>query len=325
MSNQRTSSGLIKPERLHLGDTVGIIAPASPSPRPDALERSAAALTNLGFKPKFATNAHKRLGFLAGTDEERAADLMSLFTDPEVKAIISLRGGYGTARLMPLLDYEVIRQNPKILAGYSDITTLHCALNVKANLVSFHAPMLDAALANPDVPAFTLQSFLKTVMEPLPAGPISAGGGPKTSVTIRGGRASGELMGGNLSVLVTTLGTPYQPSFVGKILFLEDVDEAPYRIDRMLTHLHNAGVFQQVAGVAVGVHSRCHDPKADEAKEYRQTLEDVLTDRLAWLAVPVVRELPFGHVALNATLPVGIQATLDGDAGELVITEAAVV
>jgi muramoyltetrapeptide carboxypeptidase len=319
-----TFSGLIKPERLRLGDTVGIIAPASASSRLDAAERSAAALEKLGFKPRLAAHLRQRLGFLAGTDEERAADVMSLFADPEVKAIICLRGGYGSARLLPLLDFAVIRQNPKILVGYSDITSLHCALNGKANLVSFHAPMLDAALANPDLPAFTLQSLLKTVMEPVPAGPLGAGCEPKSAVTLRGGRASGELIGGNLSVLVTTLGTPWQPSFAGKILFIEDVDEAPYRYDRMLTHLLNAGVLQQVAGVAVGFNSQCHDPKAAEAKEYRQTLEDVLADRLGRLTVPVVRDLPFGHVALNATLPVGIQATLEGDAAELVITEAAV-
>jgi muramoyltetrapeptide carboxypeptidase len=315
---------LTKPARLRKGDTVGIIAPASPSPHADALERSAAALVKLGFKPKLAANVRARMGFLAGTDEARAADLMSLFADPEVRAIICLRGGYGCGRLLSLLDFEVIRRNPKIFAGYSDITSLHCALQVKANLVSFHAPMLDAALAHPELPAFTLQSLLKTIMEPAPAGPLSAGAEPKTAVTLRGGRASGLLIGGNLSVLVTTLGTPWQPSFAGRIVFLEDVDEKPYGYDRMLTHLGNAGVFQQVAGVAVGVNSNCLDPKAAEAKEYRQTVNDVLAERLGRLNVPVVRDLPFGHVPVNATLPIGIHATLDGDAAELIINEAAV-
>ena len=315
---------IIKPARLVPGDTVGIIAPASPSPHADALERSMAALEKLGFKPKLAANVRARRGFLAGTDAERAADVMGLFTDPEVKAIICLRGGYGVARILPLLDYDVIRRHPKILVGYSDITSLHCALQVKAGLVTFHAPMLDAALAKPGLPEFTWQSLRKTIMEPAPAGPLSAGCETKTAFPLRGGTASGPLIGGNLSVLVTTLGTPYQPSFAGKILFLEDVDEAPYRYDRMLTHLDNAGVFAQVAGVAVGVNADCTDPKAESAKEYRQSLADVLAERLGRLRVPVVLELPFGHVPVNATLPVGIQATLDGDAGELVITEAAV-
>jgi len=309
MSSPTISTGPTKPERLRFGDTVGIVAPASAPAKLDSADRSAATLAQWGFKPKLAANVRQRLGFLAGSDEERAADLMAMFADPEVKAIICLRGGYGSARILSLLDFDVIRRNPKILVGYSDITALHCALRVKANLVSFHAPMLDSALAS---------------LEPAPAGPLSAGAGSKTAVTIRSGRATGELIGGNLSVLVTTLGTPYQPDFAGKILFLEDVDEAPYRYDRMLTHLHNAGVLHQVAGVAVGVNSKCDDLKAAEANEYRQTLTDVLTERLGRLAVPVVRELPFGHVARNATLPVGVPATLDGDAGELVIEEAAV-
>lgn len=315
----------VKPQRLCPGDTVGVIAPASPSASLDAAERSAAGLERLGFKPRLSTHLRARHGYLAGSDEARAADLTAMFVDPEVKAIICLRGGYGTARILPRLDYDLIRRTPKIFVGYSDITSLHCALQVKANLVSFHAPMLDSAISKADVPPFTLQSLLKTIMEPEPAGPLSAGCEPKTAVTLRGGKASGPLIGGNLSVLVTTLGTPYQPEFKGRILFLEDVDEAPYRYDRMLTHLLNAGIFDQVAGVAVGVNSDCVDPKAKDAKEYRQTLNDVLTERLGALNVPVVLELPFGHVAVNATLPVGIGATLDGDLGELIITESAVI
>jgi muramoyltetrapeptide carboxypeptidase len=324
MSTENSSLRPIKPERLRKGDTVGIVAPASASSRADAFERSTAALEKLGFQPKLAANVRQRLGFLAGPDEARAADIMNMFADPEVKAIICLRGGYGSARILPLLDFEVIRRNPKILAGYSDITSLHCALSVKAGLVSFHAPMLDSALASHDLPAFTLQSLFKTIMEPEPAGPLSLGSGGKTAVTLRGGKAGGELIGGNLSVLVTTLGTPYQPTFAGKILFLEDVDEAPYRYDRLLTHLLNSGALRDVAGVAVGMNSNCVDPKADQGGDYRQTLNDVLAERLGGLAVPVVRDLPFGHVPVNGTLPVGVNAILDGDAGELVIIEAAV-
>jgi len=315
---------LIKPERLRLGDTIGIIAPASAAASQEGYARSAAALERLGFRSKFSTHARRQFGFLAGTDAERAADFMSLFADDEVKAIICLRGGYGSARILPLLDFDVIRRYPKIFIGYSDITSLHCALRVKAGLVSFHGPMLLGALEHPEIPPFTLQSLRKAIMEPAPAGPISAGLAVKTVVTIHGGRASGELIGGNLSVLVTTLGTPYQPSFAGRILFLEDIDEKPYRCDRMLTHLLNAGLLSQVAGVAVGMATNCFDPKAALGTAYRQMVEDVLAERLGGLGVPVVRNLPFGHVPLNATLPVGVRAMLDADAGELVIEEAAV-
>ena len=161
-------------------------------------------------------------------------------------------------------------------------------------------------------------------MQATAPGSIRQGYKKKTISILRRGTASGALLGGNLSLLCTTVGTPFQPSFKNKILFLEDLDEVPYRFDRMLTHLLNAGLLQQVAGVAVGVNANCYEPKAKRAKEYRQTVEDVLRERLLPLKVPVVTGLPFGHIPLNATLPIGIRATLDGMKGDLVIIESAV-
>ena len=161
-------------------------------------------------------------------------------------------------------------------------------------------------------------------MQPVAAGSICDGYDGKTVCVLNRGKVSGELIGGNLTLLITLIGTAYQPSFRNKILFLEDVDEKPYRFDRDLTHLLNAGLLQQVAGVAVGLCENCHDPKAKTAKEYRQTLEDVLNDRLGPLKVPVVTGLPFGHAPHNATLPVGGRATLDAERGDLVITAPAV-
>jgi muramoyltetrapeptide carboxypeptidase len=262
---------------------------------------------------------------------------MKMFLDRKVNAIVCVRGGYGTARLLPLLDYGKIRANAKIFIGYSDITSLHCAFLVKANLISFHGPMLNSDFIKDDLPQFTLQSFLCTLMEPQPAGSVKRGlsvesrgeklrqpvKGPEISI-LRSGKASGQLIGGNLSLICTTLATPYQPSFKNKILFLEDLDEVPFRFDRMLTHLLNAGLLQQVAGVAIGTNKACIDPKAKGCKEYRQTMEDVFKERLAPLKVPVVLGLPFGHVPMNATLPVGVKATLDGIKGDLVIEEPAV-
>ena len=151
---------------------MGIIAPASAPPDPKAIDHSVDALQRLGFKPKLAANVRRRWGFLAGSDRERAADLMKMFTDPKVKAIVCLRGGYGTARLLPLLDYGRIRSNPKLFIGYSDITSLHCAFLVKANLISFHGPMLNSDLIKDDLPQFTLDSFLRTLMVPKPAGSV---------------------------------------------------------------------------------------------------------------------------------------------------------
>jgi muramoyltetrapeptide carboxypeptidase len=311
------------PERLRPGDTVGLIAPASAPADPDVIDRSAALLEQMGFTVQPGRHVRKRWGFLAGKDEERAGDLMRMFADRRVRGIFCVRGGYGAARLLPRLDYAAIARHPKALIGYSDITSLHCALLKKSNLLSFHSPMMASDLLRKDCPQFSLDSLWQTITQPVAPGSICDGYRKKTVSVIRRGKVSGELIGGNLSVLCTLIGTPYQPVFRGKILFLEEVDEKPYRIDGWLTHLANSGVLRQVAGVAVGVCQRCVDPKA-RGKEYRQTVEDVLLERLGPLKVPVVIGLPFGHVPHNATLPVGGRVTLDGDEGDLIVTQAVV-
>lgn len=329
---------LIAPPRLNPGATLGIVAPASAPPEPKNVDRAIAVLEKLGYKTKLAPNVHKRWGFLAGTDRERAGDLMRSFTDKKVDAILCVRGGYGTARLLPLLDYQIIRAHPKIFVGYSDITSLHCAFLTQAGLISFHGPMLNSDFALKKLPVFTVQSFLRTLGAPsscrrvpassadkLPALPGIAAGYPDKTVTVlRRGIARGRLIGGNLALLGTLIGTPWQPSFQNAILFLEDIGEVPYRWDRMLTHLLNCGLLQQVAGIAIGLNADCEDPKAKAAKEYRQTLEDVLRERLLPLKIPVVTGLPFGHVPMNATLPLGVAATLDANRGTLVLNEPGV-
>lgn len=324
---------LIRPPRLNPGDTLGIIAPASAPPDPKNVDRAIAVLENLGYKIKLAPNVHKRWGYLAGSDRDRASDLMRLFADKKVNAILCVRGGYGTARLLPLLDYKAIRANAKIFVGYSDITSLHCAFLTQAGLVSFHGPMLNSDFAPKELPDFTVQSFLRTLAS-VPPRPAQRGAGldfdiatnypDKTVKILRRGVARGQLIGGNLALLCTTIGTPWQPSFKNAILFLEDIGEAPYRWDRMFTYLANCGLLQQVAGIAIGLNADCDDPQAQTAKEYRQTLDEVFRDRLAPLKIPVVTGLPFGHVPMNATLPVGIRAELDTNQGALRLLEAGV-
>lgn len=313
---------LILPRKLCPGDTLGIVAPASAPPDPSAVDRAVDLLKKLGFRIKLAPNVHKRRGFLAGTDRERASDLMGMFIDKKVGAVLCVRGGYGTARLLPLLDYKVIAANPKIFVGFSDITSLHCAFLTKAKLVSFHGPMLVSDFANKELPDYTLKSFLETLSGQ--GSELGKGYSGKTVKVLRRGVARGRLVGGNLAVLCTLIGTPWMPTLKSRILFIEDIGELPYRFDRMLTQLLNCGLLQQVAGVAIGLNADCDDPKAGLEGECRQSLEDVLRERLLPLNVPVVVGLPFGHVPHNGTLPMGIRAELDADRGELNFVERCV-
>lgn len=321
---------LIYPPRLNPGDTLGIIAPASAPPDPKNVDRAVAVLEKLGYRIRFARHAHRRLGYLAGTDRDRASDIMQMFTDSKVSAILCVRGGYGTARLLPRLDYVSIRAHPKIFVGYSDITSLHAAFLKQAGLISFHGPMLNSDFAFKDLPHFTVQSFLRTLAgAPVRAGEaepidVAEGYSRRTVQVLRRGVACGQLIGGNLALLCTLVGTPWQPVFRNKILFLEDIGEEPYRWDRMLTHLLNARLLQQVSGIAIGLNADCEDPQAKTAKEYRQTLTDVLKERLLPLSIPVVTGLPFGHVPHNATLPVGVRVTLDANRGALYLNESGV-
>ena len=316
---------LIKPACLKPGDLIGVVAPASAPVNPNNIELALTALAKLGFKARPASNLRKRYGFLAGSDAERSQDIMEMFEAREVKGIMCLRGGYGAARLLNRLDYEKIRQSPKVFVGYSDITSLHCAFLRKAGLVSFHGPMLNSDFIKQNIPVFTRQSFFRTLTQASAAGSICQGYNSKSIKVLSRGVASGPLVGGNISILCASLGSPFQPLLKGAILFLEDLNEEPYRFDRMLTQLLNAGLLQEVAGMAIGINRNCKDPKARKCTEYRQTLEDVLKERLLPLGIPVVTGLPFGHVRHNATLPVGVQARLDAEQGDLWIMEPAVV
>ncbi len=315
---------LVKPERLHPGDVVGVVAPASAPDNPEDVDRLLDGLAKLGFKPKPAPNLRKRLGFLAGDDEARASDLMGMFTDPEVKGLICIRGGYGSARLLQMLDYHTIKKHAKVFCGFSDITSLHCAFHVHSKMVSFHGPTLNTSITEGTLSEFSIQSLMKTVTQPAVPGGICDSETRKAVTILKPGTVTGPLIGGNLSVLAATMGTPYRPDFKGAIFFFEDVDEKPYRFDNMLTQMLNAGLLQQVAGIAVGTNKDCIDPDAAKSNEFHQTVEDVLKDRLLPLGVPIVSGLPFGHVHNNATLPMGLQATLDGVNGDLIINEPAV-
>ena len=237
---------LLIPPRLALGDTIGLVAPASPTEKPERVDEVIAHLKKEGFAVKTGTNLRRRIGYLAGTDAERAADLHAMFADPEVKAVFALRGGYGSCRLLPLLDYALIRANPKPFLGYSDITALHHALLVKAGLVTYHGPNANEAF-QPGNNAALRRALMEPVQETDIFSRVKKGG--EDIVCEVPGAVKGPLLGGNMTCLLRLLGTPYAPNFDGAILFLEDIGEKAYRVDGMFAHLRLAGVLDRISGL----------------------------------------------------------------------------
>lgn len=314
---------LIKPARLRTGATVALIAPSSP-PSGEKLAKGIANLTAMGFNIAEGKSLRSRNGFLAGTDEERLADLHWAFQDPEIEAVWCIRGGYGASRLLPAIDYDLICRNPKPLIGYSDVTALHLAIHQRCGLVTFHGPV-----AASEFPENTLEHFNSVLMQPVSPYSIHAPNEIQSAqmsveyqpFVITPGQANGTLMGGNLALLAALAGTDFAPSFINSIVFLEDVGEQPYRLDRMLTQLLQATDLTEASGIALGVFNDCQ-PKSDSPSF---SLPETLRQRLGDLGIPVVYGIPFGHVNHQATLPYGIKARLDADNGTLVLLEAAVV
>ena len=317
------NSNVIKPKRLRAGMTVGLVAPASNAPEDQDLYAAMDLVRSLGFTVVPGKNLFSRTQYLAGTDEERAGDLNVMFADSDIDAIFCVRGGYGSGRLLSYLDYDMIAVNPKIIMGYSDITAILNAIYLRTGMVTFHGPIAGENFSN-----YTYDQYRKVLIEPTQATRI--GEPPKFEVrpgvvewenrltTIVPGVAEGHLLGGNLSLMVTLLGTPFEPQFEGAILFLEDVSERPYSVDRMLTHLWMAGKLEQVAGIVLGKFTE------DNGDGNTFSMEEVLRDRLKPLGIPVLSGAMIGHVEDKTIVPLGVRARLDADAGELVLLEAAV-
>jgi len=300
----------IKPSRLKPGDTLGLIAPGSYISE-DELKDSIENLEKLGYKVAYNERILTKTGYLAGTDKSRAEELNSMFADKKVNGIICARGGYGCSRILPLLDYELIKINPKIIIGYSDITALLNSIYSETGLVTFHGP----------VGISTFNEFSVTYFNEVLVYPennlvlISVKGDDQKDTngltTIVSGKAVGELVGGNLSVLNSLIGTKYDFNGEGKIIFLEEIGEEPYRIDRMLTQLIQCGKFEKAAGIAMGVFKDCEPKEKDPSFSTSFSLMEVLFDRLSSFNIPVIYGLSFGHIKNKFTLPVGIKAELD--------------
>jgi muramoyltetrapeptide carboxypeptidase len=311
---------LAKPPALKAGDQIALVAPASPPLAPEVIARTKERLETLGFRVIVGKRCTQRTGFLAGSDRERLFDLHAAFSRSSVKAIFCVRGGYGVGRILASLDFKRLAAQPKIVVGCSDVTALLCGGLVRAGTVMFHGPM-GQSLVDGSCPDYTLNSLLVTLMKRDAAcGSIVRGYDSAQVEGLRRGKVTGQLIGGNLAVLLSLLGTPFFPSLKNKIVCLEDVSEKPYRIDRMLTQLLSVGAFDEIAGFAFGSFRDC-EYAATPSLEKMQTVRDVLVERLYRLGKPIVLGLPFGHNPHNCTLPLGVRATLDGTRGDLIIEE----
>jgi muramoyltetrapeptide carboxypeptidase len=317
---------LIRPKALQLGDTVGLITPATEVPDPDRIALAERTMNYFKLKMKRGRNVGKRFGTYRESVAARLDDLHTMFRDTEVKAVFCIRGGYGSQHLLDRIDYDLIRRNPKIFIGYSDITAMHLAINRHSHLVTFHGPIVLSRFTD-----YTQQYFRKALFETTPIGKVTNPPDSNelrpvhTLRTVHPGTASGPLTGGNLSLISSTLGTPYEIETRGRILFLEDVEEQAYSIDRMLTHLRLAGKFEGVAGVIWGECQDCGPRDFQPSTALPFSVGEVVDNILGELKVPVLSGLTIGHTNDQLTLPLGVAATLDATAGTLEIKEAGVV
>jgi len=284
------------------------VAPASTERDPSKLSKGLAKLRELGFNVSLGDCVRKlrTWGYLSAPDRERAEELNEAFRDDGVSAVFCVRGGYGTPRILPYLDFDLIKSKPKIFLGYSDITTTHIAMNQKSDLVTFHGPMIASEMGS-EFTGYTEDWFLRALTDPDPLGELTNPDDGPVIKTINEGEASGRLVGGNLSLMVKTLGTPYEIDTKNKVLFIEDVEDPPYRIDRNLTHLWLANKLQDAAGIIIGEIVKCIPPDTEPSL----TLWDVLKDRIGSIGKPAIYGLCCGHGTHHLTLPIGVEARLD--------------
>jgi muramoyltetrapeptide carboxypeptidase len=294
-----------KPPSLKRGDLIGLISPASTIADPARINRGVAYLEGLGYRTIPGKHILKVHGYLAGTDAERLEDLHAMFANPEVKAIMCIRGGYGTPRLLSHIDYRLIARNPKIFVGYSDITVLQLAFWKKCRLVSFQGPMVGVDMADP-MDGYTEELFWRLLTSRKKAGQVLPADEPVR--TLNTGKGTGRLLGGNMALLMSIIGTGYLPSFQDAVLLLEDLGEEPYRVDRMITQLRHASLLGGAKAVLIGQFTDC-GPK-DPAKP-TLTLEELFREASVITAAPFMVNLPFGHEPKKMTMPLGIRVRVD--------------
>lgn len=314
---------MIRPKKLAVGDTIGVISPASHTEKKSDVLRAAETLQKMGFKVVIGKNVNKTRGFVAASEEERAADFNEMFRREDISAVFVTQGGYGSAQIIPLLDFDAVAQHPKIFTGFSDITSLHLAVQKFCGLVTFHGPGM-SRFTSEHLSDYTETQFFKAVAASAPLGEIPVADKKAWLHTISPGTAEGELTGGNLTLVCASLGTPYQIDTQDKILFFEDVDVEPWIYDHMLSHLRNAGLLKSLKGIVIGDCVDCN-PRKHNPGYYSDThLEDVLEYYLKPLGIPVLYGLPLGHSKDMATLPLGVRVRLDADQKSFTVLESGV-
>ena len=314
---------IIKPPKLKEGDKLGLITPGSYISIEEK-EKSIENLKELGFEVEHTNRLMLMNGYFAGNDKQRANDINEMFEREDIKGIVCARGGYGCVRTLPHIDYDIIRENPKVLIGYSDVTALLYGIYNKTGLINFHGPVGISTYND-----FSKKYFNNVLLNPEKELEFTSSVSGNNEnfyglTTINSGTAIGELVGGNLSIVVSLIGTEYDIDTIGKIIFLEEYIEEPYRIDRMLTQMIQAGKFDEAAGIALGVFKYCESKEENPSFTNSYNLMEVLMDRLSGLGIPVVYGLSFGHVKDKFTIPFGIKAELDADNFNLKLLEAAV-
>ncbi|MCT2557453.1 LD-carboxypeptidase [Tsuneonella sp. YG55] len=308
-----------KPPLLNPGDTVAVVAPASAADAGDQIARADWWIRGMGLVPKFGAHAQGRFGYLAGTDAERAADFNAAFADPAVKAVFAVRGGWGAARILPLVDWAAVRANPKLLIGFSDVTALHLAFAARAGYPTIHGG--NAASSWPQTSWGSLWQLAFAGATPVLGGAAVEAVSGRAARTITPGTARGRLLGGNFTILSTLMGTPWLPDFAGAILFLEDLDEAEYRVDRMFQQLTLAGILGRVSGVVFGQCTRCATTDPDYAGF---TLDEVIDQYLRPLGVPAFSGADIGHVYGQLCLPSGAEVEIDAGTRTIQLLEPVV-
>jgi muramoyltetrapeptide carboxypeptidase len=309
----------LKAPRLRKGDLIGIISPASAPSAQEKIDKGVQYLVRLGFRVKIGKHVMAQYGYLAGTDEQRVEDLNDMLRDRAVRAIFAIRGGYGTPRLLHLVDYRAVRRDPKILVGYSDLTGLQLALYKRTGLVTFSGPMVGVEMWN-SIDPYTEEHFWRVITSSARIGSLK---NPEEErlIPLKRGKASGLLLGGNFSLLASLMGTRYLPNLRAAILVLEDVDEAPHRVDRMFTQLFHAGITSAINGLVLGTFTDC--VPSDPSKPHL-TISQVIEDAMQHMRCPVLSNLQYGHIPKKLTLPFGLQALLDSRGGTLKLQEGAV-